>query len=600
MKLLFTTLFSLIVTSSLLFGQESKLAQQYYKTGEYEKAGALYEKLYNKNKNDFYFNRYIECQLSLERFEESEKAVKREIKRRPKEMQLFVTYGNILERQFKDNEAKEAYRDAIKNLKAEQFQITKLANAFQGLTKYDLAVETYERGAKLMGNDIIFAYNLGNLYRQMGDHEKMMEHFLNSLQHSPTRLANVQTNFQRFLNKDDYVYLKTLLFEKIQEDQEATQYLELLAWVFIQNKDYRGALRQLKALDRRMNENGGRVFNLAQIASSDKNYDVAISAYDYIQTEKGPASTYYIEAKRNSLRCSRNKVVDDFDYTIEELKALELEYETFLDEFGRGTTTASIVAELANLEGLYLNDTNKAISLLNELINYIGLDPKTKAKSKLQLADYYLMNGEIWESTLLYSQVDKDFKDDLLGHEARYKNAKLSYFNGDFEWAQSQFKVLKASTSKLIANDALDLSVFIMDNLGLDTTAVSLGLYAEADLLVFQNKLVDAFVKLDSLLIQFPEHSLEDDVYYLQSKLYMKKRDYINVEKMLKQIIEKYPEEIRADNALFELAELYEIQFGKSEEAKALYEKIFLDFSNSTFAIEARKRFRILRGDDIQ
>ena len=278
---------------------------------------------------------------------------------------------------------------------------------------------------------------------------------------------------------------------------------------------------------------------------------------------------------------------------------LETQYESFLNEFGRPRATAGIVLELAELQAFYLNDLDKAIQILNELINFPGSDRIVQANGKLSLADFYLMKGEVWESTLLYSQVDKAFKEDLLGHEARFRNAKLSYFNGDFQWAQTQFDILKASTSRLIANDALDLSVFIMDNLGLDTSATALITYSQAELLVFQNRFQEAFDKMDSLLVAFPDHSLQDDVLYLKANVYKKKRNFEKAAELYETIVEKYKEEIRADNSLFALAELYETQLNDIEKAKTLYETLFIDFSGSTFAVEARKRFRRLRGDNI-
>ncbi len=196
--------------------------------------------------------------------------------------------------------------------------------------------------------------------------------------------------------------------------------------------------------------------------------------------------------------------------------------------------------------------------------------------------------------------MDKEFKEGVLGHEARFRNAKLSYFFGDFEWAQSQFDVLKASTSKLIANDALDLSVFIMDNMGLDSTTTALEMYAEADLMVFQNRFAEAFSELDELLTQFPEHSLDDDVLYLKAQIFKKQHEWEKAAVILQDIFDNYKEDIRADNALFELGELYETHLNDVEKAKMLYETLFIDFSGSTFAVEARKRYRRLRGDDIQ
>jgi tetratricopeptide (TPR) repeat protein len=600
-------LFAILLLGAVgLQAQESRLAQQYYQDGEYEKAATLYSKLWEESKNDFFFDRYVECLLSLERYEECEAIVKKEIKRQPKELSHYVTYGNVLERQYKDAEAEEQYKLAIKNLTPDQFSIIKLANAFTNLSKWDLAIETYERGAKLLNNNLIFAYNLGNLYQQKGEISKMIDAYLSSLSENPARMPSIQSVFQRGLQIEDLTELQSQLYTRIQENQNAPELVEMLIWTCLQTKDYKNALRQARALDKRLNENGIRVYNIAQIAANDHDYDAAIAAYDYLVNEKGNTSPFYVDAKRRSLWCARTKLISGFNYTSEELRALEAQYEKFLNEFGKNQVTALIQVELAVLEGQYLNDLDRAIANLQEVValpaTIPGFATSVQAEAKLKLGDFYLIRGEVWEATLLYSQVDKAIPDDILGHEARYRNAKLSYYNGDFQWAQAQFGVLKASTSKLIANDALDLSVFITDNLGLDSTPVALMMYAEADLLVFQNRFEDANRKLDSLVTLFPEHSLEDDVYYLEAKIFGKKKDYARAAERYNRIIEKYPEEIRADNALFELAELYENPnyLNNPDKAKELFEKIFIDYSNSTFAVEARKRFRQLRGDKIQ
>ncbi len=589
-----------LLMSIPLFAQDARLAQQYFQNGEYEKAAVLYEKLSEINQeNDFYFDRYTECLLALREFEQCEKAIKKQLKRSPDNVSLYVTYGKLYEQQYLDEEAMLQYKKAIENMPKEPFVITRLANAFMYLTKYELAIETYEKGEALLKDKNIFAYNLADLYRRKGDTQKMIEYYLNSLSSNADRLNTIQTTFQRYFLPEDYDELQTQLYARIQENENAIYYIELLTWVFIQKKDYKNALRQVKALDRRQRENGGRVYQLAEVAANEKDYTSAIEAYDYV-VQKGNQSPFYIDAKREGLRCKRNKIVDGYDYTSEELLQLEQEYESFLNEFGRSYLTASIILEQAELEALYINDLDKAIRILELMINLPNVDKEIQASGKLNLADYYLIKGEIWDATLLYSQVDKVFKEDILGHEARFRNAKLSYYAGDFQWAQAQFEVLKASTSKLISNDAIDLSVFIMDNLGLDTTAQALKMYATSDLLVFQNRFDAAFEKLDSLLLVYPNHSLEDDVIYLKAKIYFKKRAYEQSAALLQQIVDKHADSIRADNALFELAGLYETQLKNTEKAKELYEKVFTDYSNSTFAVEARKRYRILRGDKVQ
>ena len=597
-QILITILFFII--SIGIYAQDSKLANEYYRSGEYEQAASLYKKIWIKTKyNDFYFNRYIESLLALEEYAACEKEIKKQLKKNPNNVHLFVLYGNVLERQVKTKEAEAQYKKAIKQLPKDYNKITNLANAFSRLTKYDFALQVFQKGEALLDKEGEFAYQIAEIYRRLGDKPQMIHHYLLSIKGNPEQLASMKNFFNRNLTAEDYPELKTKLYENIQANPDDVNYPELLEWIFIQEKDYIKALRQAKALDRRLDENGSRVFNIAVISSNDKDYDTAIAAYDYIVNNKGINSSYFLEARQELLSNKKKKVLNNSDHTREDLIGLRDEYNSYLNQIGRNKSSAYIVAELANLEAYQLDDLDGAITNLERMLKYPGVNKYVKANGKISLADFYLMKSEIWESTLLYSQVDKEFKEDYLGEKARHRNAMLSYYNGDFQWAQKQFDVLKASTSKLISNDAIDISVFIMDNLGLDTTDVAISLYAQAELLTLQNKFDKAFVKLDSLKTLFPDHTLIDDIYYAKAKIFKKQKKYDEAIKMYNEIIEKHPEEIRCDNAIYELANLYENDLGQSDKASELYEKLFIDYSQSVFAIEARKKYRILRGDNL-
>ncbi len=601
MRILILIFFILQVAQ--IHAQDARLAEQYLLNSEFEKAATLYEKLVKENDgNDYYFDKYIESLSALSQFDKCKSILEKQLKKRPKECSIYVTLGNILEKQSKPDEAKIQFQKAIAELGADQYNVMRLAQSFANLTKYDYALQAYERGATLLKDKKIFAYNIGDLYRAKGDTPKMTESFLNTL--APNDFNKLETAKmllqQSLATPEQYSELQTQLYARLQSEPDATHYIELLTWTFIQQKDYKNALRQSKALDKKLNENGSRIFQLANIAAVSKDYEAAIAAYEYVAVEKGRSSPFYAEARRGALHNRRDKITDGYNYAVTELQYLESNYDSVLTELGRNRNTASLIMEQADLEAFYLNDLEKATSHLKELVNMSGLDRNILGQAKISLADIYLIQGERWESTLLYSQVDKEFKDDILGHEARFRNAKLAYYNGDFEWAQSQFSVLKASTSKLIANDALDLSVFILENTGMDSTTTAMKLYAEADLLIFQNKFDDAFMKLDSILVKFPEHSLDDDVLWSKSQIYLKKRNYTKAAELLQTIVEKYKEEIRADNALFTLAGLYAKPLNDPEKAKNLYEKLFTEFSGSTLAVDARKEFRKLRGDKVQ
>lgn len=561
----------------------------------------MFKQLYDGNpSSDYYLNRFIDSKVAVNEYQDALKVVQHAIKANPNTVSYYVSLGTIYERLGEEDKSEKEYRNAIKKMSPDRFQINRLANAFMSQTKYDLAIEAFKRGAELLNDDGIFAYNLAELYRRKGDREEMMQYYLYAIEINPQRLPNVKSIFSRELKEEDLRTLLGIIYGRISEvEDEFDIYPELLEWVFIQQKDYKNALRQVKSLDRKRQENGFRVYQLANTASFSGAYDEAIEAYEYIISNKGPQSPYYVASKQQLLDCKRRQLADLRELNAVTMEELEKEYVAFLDEYGRNRETAPFMVEWAKLAARYMNDLDKAISILEEVISMGGVNKYVLANGKLQLGDYYLIKGDIWEATLLYSQVDKAFKEELLGEQARYRNAKLSYYAGDFEWAQEQFDILKVATSKLIANDALDLSIFIMDNLNLDTTALPMSMYARAELLNFQNKYGEAFTTLDSIVELFPEHSLEDDIYYLKAKVYRNQGKLDLSEDFYLKVIESFSEGIRADNSIFELADMYEKEMGRTEDAQTLYEKLFIDYSNSTFAVEARKRYRLLRGDDM-
>ncbi len=578
----------------------SQLANKYFQQGEYEKAAAEYKKLYQVRKNDYYFKRYVEAVIALEDYEQAGKIINDAIRTRPNDVHLLVSLGYMYEQQFEEEKAIDQYERAIKNMPTDLNIISQLGNAFLSLAKYDYAIRVYEKGEDIIGGNYNFSSSLAELYKRKGDSPRMLYYYLNTAEQNPKRINNLKINLQRNLQKEDYAVLQSQLYERIQEEPDIIEYQELLVWAFMQDKNYAKAFRQARALDRKLEENGMRVYSIANIARQDKDFETAIDAYNYIIENKGVNSSYYIDAKRELLNSRKEIITADLKYEKEDLMALKMEYDTFLNEFGENRQTSLVMREYADFQALYLNDIDEAIKILTKVKDMNGISKNLRAKAKVSLADYYLIDGEIWESTLLYSQVDKDFKEEFIGELARFKNAKLSYYNGDFGWAQAQFDILKASTSKLISNDAIDLSVFIMDNMGLDTTDAPLMLYANADLLIYQNRFDEAFAKLDSISTIYPEHSLQDDLLYSKAQINVKQKNFDEAIKFYNQIIEKHVEEIRCDNAIYELAKLYDYQLVDKEKAQELYQKLFIDFSNSTLAVDARKRYRVLRGDDIQ
>lgn len=391
--------------------------------------------------------------------------------------------------------------------------------------------------------------------------------------------------------------LRKQLLKNIQRSGQPA-YNELLYWLFIQEKDFESALIQAKAMDKRMDENGERLMALGILAASNDEYAVAEKCFQQI-ISKGASGSNYIAAKIEMLKASEKKIIMGKKPTASELSALENNYETAIGEMGKIPLVAPLISSYARLKAFYLNKTSEAIKLLEETINLPGLSPAFKAQCKLDLADILVLTGDVWEAALYYGQVDKDFKNDALGREAKFRNARLSYYLGEFDWAAAQLNVLKSATSQLISNDAMSLALLIMDNTGMDSITAPLLIYSRADLLSFQNKDEAAMLVLDSLLTVFPGHSLTDEAWYRKASLFEKKGMYDTAAFFLNEIVIKYPNDILSDDALIKLAGIYENNLNDPRKAMELYEKLLVSYPGSLFAVDARKKFRLLRGDKV-
>lgn len=579
-------------------GTEQSLAVQYYNNEEYDKAVELFEKLYDKNpSSNIIYRYYYNTLLKLKEFTKLEKMLKKNIKNQPQEAFYLVDLGNVFKEKGDVKAAEAEFTKAIKALVPAESQIQQTAAAFQNYNQTEYAIKAYEAGQQLMRNPTAFAYDLAVLYEKTGANDKAINQYLNYVAYNPAQVQSVQNRLQESLtNPAVFSAFKDELLTRVQSNNAPMVYSDLLIWAFVQRKDFRSAYIQTKAIDKRLNENGWRVMELARSAVAEKQYDAAIDAFQYVM-DKGKGSPNYMAAKQELLQAKKLKITNAGNYTTQDIISLNNDYNEFVKEVGFNRFSANILSEQAKLQALFLHNLDSAIAITEALVNAPQLDKQFKGNAKLDLADYYLMQGDVYEPVLLYTQVEKDFKDQPLAELARFKNAKLSYYKGDFEWAQAQLTILKSATTELVANDALELSVFIQDNLGLDTTAYPMEMFAQAELLFYQNKINDAILKLDSVGDILPDHTLIDDILFFKAKIEVQRNNDSLAVNYLEKIITLYKEDLKADDATFLLAELYETKLNDKEKAKQLYEDIILNFKDSIFSTEARKRYRLLRGD---
>jgi tetratricopeptide (TPR) repeat protein len=582
-------------------GTDEQLAAQYLQQGEYAKAVLYYDKLYKAQPTTYYYEQLYKSHVALKEYDEAEKLAKDQMRRQNGDPRYLVDIGELKKLQGDDDKAKQAFDKALKQLDADQGSIRMLANTFIKNNELDYALQTYEKGRRLLKDDATdFFYETANIRAAKGDIAGMIGDYMDLVQSNPAYLQAVQNGLGRFIDfttsDERSDLLRTELLRRIQRDPDNTLFQEMLVWMYIQRKDLESAFVHSKAMDKRFHESGRRLMALGDMAVTNRDWSVAAKCYQYVASV-GTNSPWYPAARVALVTAMDARVRDQADPPREQLAELRAAYEGTLDELGRTPTNVKLLSGLAHLDAYYMDDRQAADSLLQTAIAMPGLDPHEQAQLKLELGDIEVLGGDIWDASLLYSQVSLDFKQDVLGSEARLRNAKVSFYSGDFLWAKAQLDILKAGTSKLIANDAMELSLLISDNLGQDTVSPSLSLFAKAQLLAFQHKYGPAITVLDTLSARSPLGSMGDDVLYERYRIAHARHQFTEAAGYLEKVVELYPNDILVDNAMYDLGLLYENDLKDNAQAKKWYEKLLFEQTGSIFVPDAREHYRRLRGD---
>lgn len=594
---------SLLIPSAMSAQDDDlSLAEYYYNEQLYEQAKMYFEKIYKSNKTAKVFNSYLNTLIALKDEEGAIDLAKKKLKD-DKDAINYVKLGHVYEQFNHPEQALDHYESAIKKVTPTRSNIILLANEFALINQIPLALRAYEKGRNEGKDGYSFDFEIASMKGSLGDVQGMTDTFLDLLVKEPAYLQTVQNTFNRTLNIEEnpanFEMLKGKTLKRLQTSPDATALSEILIWLYVQKRDFKNAFTQVSALDKRSGEQGARVYELAHLAVTNHDFDAASRCFQYI-VDLGSGSPYYNTAQVERLDAMGKMLEEKTGPQTEGYRELESAYLQSLELIRNSVESAQLLRQLAHIQAFRLNKADMAITNLRNALQTPGLPPVPRAECKLELGDVLLFTGERWEASLLYSQVELDFKENPLGHEAKFRNARISYFSGDFEWAQSQLDVLKASTSKLISNDAIDLSLLITDNFNMDTVLLPMQQFARADLLSFQCRYNEANQVLDSILRAFPAHSLTDEIKMLQAKMCLQQGQYNEAKTLYQYVLDFHFADITADDALFALADMAERLDHDPETAMKLYERILTEFSGSLYVIEARKRFRALRGDQLE
>lgn len=577
---------------------DEQLARNFFNNKEYDKAADMYQQLYINYRYYHYFSQYIECLIFLENFKDAEKDLRSFIKNdnTTNKWRSTVTLAYVLFRNNENDKSEKILKKLISELPADKNVFMQVANVMNSKNFNEYSILLYDRGSGISSMNYKFFMEKAQAYLSMTDFEKATENYLLHLEENPSDYDIVKTRMSYMLryNLDDSVIddIRFALLKKAQGNRDNEVFSELLVWFALQMKDYEIALDQDIALDRRSGDRESDIIYLARIARDNEQYDIAIKAYDYL-VKKSQEGAFYEEAVVGMIQVQYQKMnMLKSDNTMESYSNLEKRIEKECLELGISNKTIPILIIRADILAFKLNDMDKAIDILNDALA-LNISMNNKAKLKMELADIYLFKEEVWEATLLYSQVDKSMKEEPIGHEARFKNAQLRYYIGEFDWALAVLDILKSATSKLVANDAMTLSLMITDNLEYDT--IALQRLAKADFYIYQKRYDLANQMLDSVNIYNPNEVSMPYLLMRKAHIAMENNDYAMADSLYKRVYQGYADSYMADDALLKDAVLLEQFLDDKEGALECYAKLIDEYAASVYVAQARNAYRRIR-----
>lgn len=584
----------LLLTFATGFSQSDALAKNYFEQGEFEKALLVYEKLSKQNPHRLdYFMGFVKSNQQLENFSETERLLKEKLGDARNYPQLYVELGHNYSLQNKTELATESYNKAIEAIETNPNFGYNIGNTFEKYSLLDEAVASYKKAMEL-NDKMDFSLQLAQIYGEQGNLEKMFESYLDIIEKNNGFKSTAQRYFSLYVTEDPTneanIILRKTLLKRSQQNPEAL-YNELLSWLFIQQKEYKKAFTQEKAIYKRIDEDLSSIVDLAYITIGDKDYENGREIINFVIE-----NSFTLQNRLQANQILMKMEVETA--TPKQYLEVEKKFETLLDDFGRSRDTYLLQIDYNHFLAFKNNKKEAAIANLKTLTKQ-PLTSYQEARVKMELADILVFDEKFNAALIYYSQIQKKVQNDVLAQEARFKVARTSYFKGDFEWTQVQLDVLKKSTSQLMANDAMELSLMIRDNSLEDSTQTALKKYARADLLAFQERNTEAIAALDDILTNHKGESIEDEALLKQGELYEITGEYIKAAENYLKIIEFYKDDILADDAHYRLARIYETKLDEPDKAKYQYEQIIFNHADSIYFVEARKKFRMLRGDAI-
>ena len=575
---------------------KESLALKFYRDKDYEKASELFQQLYSNKQSNYFYIYYFNCLVATKNYKQAEKLVKQQKRLNPNNYKYLIDEAYIEELSGNEKKTNKILNKIINNLPSQRNQVIQISSSLQSRGYADAAIKVFQK-AKLTSDNYSYNFEIANAYLYSGDYDKMFDTYITLLGQSPDDIQRIKNKFQYIMRMDVNSNLSEILKSKLlyasQQNPDKIQLAEMLLWYSLQTKDFSMAFRQARAIDNRFGNRDEDMLELADIAYSNYDYTVSKKAYGYIKDKKTD-TPYYADSYVGYFLSVIKQVEENPNTTLKDYEEIEKMGLKAIKILGLNNVTSVIILNMADITAFRLSKNNEASEMIEEALANPSISKYNEAFLKLKLADILVANDNIWDATLLYSQVESDMKNEPVGHEAKLKNAKVFYYVGEFDWANTRLDILKSATSKLISNDAIELSIFINNMREEDTIGFVLRKFAGADLYTYQGKYDSAMMLLNKIEEDPAGIYSMEYMLYNKAHLYYKMNNFQKADSVYNLLFTHYPESIKTDNALFESAEIQRTRLNSNDEAKKLYMILMTDYPESIYSGRARKQYRML------
>ncbi|WP_417363002.1 tetratricopeptide repeat protein [Galbibacter sp.] len=584
------------LTSHGFYAQDQIIARQYFDEGNFEKAAVYYERFHRNNpQHSGVIVPLVETYQQLEKYQKAE-ALLLEAAKGPKvNPVLYIEIGYNYSLMSEQQKAEEYYNKAIASLSINPNYAYILGKTFRTKSLLEQAISTYKKAMELNGQ-LNFVYDLATIYGELGEVELMYSMYLELIKKSPNLAPTIKRNLGRFVTDDagseNNISFKKAVLRKTQSEPDVL-WNEMLSWMFVQQRDYKNAFVQQRAIYKRSEAKSLlQIVDLGVVALENEDVDTAKAIYEFIIAETNDVQQV-IQAKLNLITL---KITDSEQGNTNAIKS---DFEKLLAEYGNSVNTLMVQIKYAKFLAFQMGESSHAEQLLKQALT-LSKDRFLQAQLKITLADVLVYDEKFNQALIYYAQVQKNLKNDVWGQYARFKVAQTSFYKGDFQWAETQLNILKSSTSQLIANDALELKLLISDNIQQDSIHTALKLYAKADLLAYQNNTAESIRILQEILDNHKGDNIEDQALLKQGELFEQLKQYDKAALNFEKIIAFYSDGILMDDALFHLGVLNLKKRMMPEHAKKLFERIIFEHQDSIYFVQARELYRSIRGDQLE